>query len=153
MPEARAMLRDVIREVRTFQPFVIDACVLLPDHLHCIWTLPPGDMDFSSRWGKIKAGFSRRAKDILYDEAQLGSSRKKKRESSIWQRRFWEHVIVDERDCLNHMDYIHYNPVKHGLVEQVRDWPYSTFHRLVEQGIYPPQWGTDTVLPGETTGE
>ena len=153
MAEARTMLRSAIHEVRGLHPFVIDAWVLLPDHLHCIWTLPPGDMDYSIRWGKIKAGFSRRASDLLYDESLLGSSRKKKRESSVWQRRFWEHTIGDERDLRRHMDYIHYNPVKHGLVENVRDWPYSTFHRLVQQGIYSQKWGADTVLPAKTTGE
>jgi len=153
MAEARTMLRDAIHEVRGLHPFVIDAWVLLPDHLHCIWTLPPGDMDYSTRWGKIKAGFSRRARDLLYDESLLGSSRKKKRESSVRQRRFWEHTIGDERDLRRHMDYIHYNPVKHGLVENVRDWPYSTFHRLVQQGIYSQKWGVDTMLPAKTTGE
>ena len=153
MPEARIFLREAIQEVRVLHPFVIDAWVLLPEHLHCIWTLPPGDMNYSIRWGKIKAGFSRRARELLYNESLLGSSRKKKRESSIWQRRFWEHTIRDEKDLRSHMDYIHYNPVKHGLVDNVCDWPYSTFHRMVEQGIYPREWATDKALPKKTTGE
>ena len=151
--KARTFLREAVLEVRKQHPFTIDAWVLLPDHLHCIWTLPPGDHDFSGRWGRIKAGFSKRAKTMLHDEALLTKSRKKKRESTIWQRRFWEHVIHDEADLRNHMDYIHYNPVKHGLVEQVCDWPYSTFHRMVAEGIYGRDWGKTPSLPAGMTGE
>ena len=153
MPEARNFLRQAVLDVRKQYPFTIDAWVLLPEHLHCIWTLPPGDHDFSGRWGRIKAGFSRRAKELLHDEALLTRSRKNKRESTIWQRRFWEHAIRDERDLRTHMDYIHYNPVKHGLVEQVCDWPYSTFHRLVDEGIYPRDWGGNMKQPDGMFGE
>ena len=152
-PKARAFLREAVLDVRQQHPFAIDAWVLLPEHLHCIWTLPPGNHDFSKRWGRIKAGFSKRAKELLHDESLLTTSRINKRESTIWQRRFWEHAICDEADLRSHMDYIHYNPVKHGLVEQVCDWPYSTFHRLVVEGIYPRHWGKDMNPPGGTFGE
>ena len=153
LPTARTFLRQAVLDVRRQYPFTIDAWVLLPDHLHCIWTLPPGDSDFSGRWGRIKAGFSKQAKELLYDKGLLSRSRMKKRESTIWQRRFWEHVIRDERDLRIHMDYIHYNPVKHGLVQQVCDWPYSTFHRLVDKGVYPCDWGTDIKIAKGTFGE
>ncbi len=112
---ARTWLRGVIGEVRCEYPFAVEAWVLLPDHLHCIWTLPDGDMNFSKRWGLIKAGFSKRAKGMLDDKSLDSVSRIKHRESTIWQRRFWEHRIRDEEDYRRHMDYIHFNPVKHGL--------------------------------------
>ncbi len=153
IPEARTLLREAVYKVRGQYPFTIDAWVLLPDHLHCIWTLPPGDNDFSGRWGRIKAGFSKRAKPLLHDKSLLAKSRISKRESTIWQRRFWEHAICDEADLRTHMDYIHYNPVKHGLVQQVCDWPYSTFHRLVVEGIYSHDWGMETKFPASTFGE
>lgn len=114
-------------EVQSTHPFRIDAWVLLPEHLHCIWTLPEGDMNFSKRWGLIKANFSRELKG--------------QRTTPVWQNRFWEHLIRDDRDLQTHLDYIHYNPVKHGLVESPKDWPYSTFHRYVQEGFYPLNWG------------
>jgi putative transposase len=140
-PESRAALREVIHAVRHQYPFTIDAWVLLPDHIHCLWTLPADDADFSKRWGLIKAGFSKRMKNCppLYDVTS--PSRKRHRESSIWQRRFWERQVRDEDDFRRHMDYIHFNPVKHGLVTRVTDWPYSTFHRHVANGMYPESWG------------
>ena len=139
-PEAIKHLRDVIVEVRHEHPFSIDAWVLLPDHMHCIWTLPDGDQDYSKRWGLIKSGFSKRARDL--SSANMNSiSRIRHREAAIWQRRFWEHQIRDQEDLNRHIDYIHYNPVKHGLVQRVQDWPFSTFHRYVKAGIYPLDWG------------
>ena len=145
MDVARRCLRDAISEVRGKSPFGVEAWVLLPDHLHCIWTLPGGDVDFSKRWGLIKTGFSKRAKGMLEDASLESVSRRKHRESTIWQRRFWEHRIRNEEDYRRHMDYIHFNPVKHGLVECVRDWSYSTFHRYVQAGIYPVSWGSESV--------
>lgn len=133
----RQALRAAIKAVRVSHPFTIKAWVLLPDHLHCIWTLPPGDADFSVRWSKIKRCVSRQCGLETNRLHRCGQQRK---ESSLWQRRFWEHRIRDEQDYRRHMDYLHYNPVKHGLVAQVGDWPYSTFHRLVRQGIYEPDW-------------
>ncbi|MBK8817026.1 MAG: transposase [Methylococcaceae bacterium] len=133
------LLKEVIRQVKSAHPFEIEAIVILPDHLHAIWTLPENDNDFSTRWGLIKAGFSRR---IEKDE-RVSSSRKSKGERGVWQRRFWEHLIRDEKDFERHVDYVHVNPVKHGLVTQVSQWPYSSFHRYDEKGIYPENWCGD----------
>jgi putative transposase len=130
------LLRESLRKVKAVHPFRIDAMVVLPEHLHCIWTLPPGDADYGTRWGLIKAGFSR---GVSSPEAR-SKSRKKRGERGIWQRRFWEHTIRGEQDFQRHFDYIHWNPVKHGLVERVADWPYSTFHRYALQGILPVDW-------------
>lgn len=130
-------LRSVIADVQSKKTFRIDAIVVLPDHLHCIWTLPPEDADFSSRWHAIKARFSQR---IPMDK-RLSARRKRKSERGIWQRRFWEHQIRDERDFEKHVDYIHFNPVKHGHVQRVIDWPYSSFHRYVKRGVYAEDWG------------
>lgn len=115
LPESRRALRDVISEVKKKHSFKIEAWVLLPDHIHCIWTLPRDDFDFSKRWGLIKAKFSKRVKDLFYREAWLNDSKRKHREATIWQRRFWEHQIRDDNDFELHVDYIHYNPVKHWL--------------------------------------
>ena len=129
-------LREVVRERRARAPFHIDAWVVLPEHMHCMWTLPPGDTDFSARWQAIKTGFSKR----LPPGEPRSASRIGKGERGIWQRRFWEHTIRDDRDYGIHLDYIHFNPVKHGLVTDVGDWPYSSFHRCVAMGFYPAGW-------------
>lgn len=141
LPQSRKALRNAIEATRKLLPFAVEAWVLLPEHLHCIWFLPKDNGDFSKRWGMIKAGFSKQVRASLEQGKQLTASRKKHRESALWQRRFWEHAIRDEQDFRRHVDYIHYNPVKHGLVERVKDWPYSTFHRYVKKGIYPENWG------------
>lgn len=137
----RHALRNGIRTVQLRYPFTIDAWVLLPDHLHCIWTLPRDDAEFGKRWAMIKRYVTRQCGSQLYRDEWMNASKRKRKESTIWQRRFWEHQIRDERDYELHMNYIHYNPVKHGLVEFVIKWPYSTFHRYVRNGIYPPAWG------------
>jgi putative transposase len=152
-PESRTILRQVIGDVRRQYPFTIDAWVLLPDHLHCIWSLPEGDFDYSSRWGLIKAGFTKRAKPIMHREEWVSDSKRKHRESTVWQRRFWEHQIRDETDFQRHVDYIHFNPVKHGLVSQVNAWPYSTFHRYAREGVYIEDWGGEFSVPNEGFGE
>lgn len=139
-PEHVAVLRSVVREVRDVLPFQIDAWVILPDHMHCVWTLPPNDRDFSKRWGLIKAGFTRHVA-AREESVQRTASRLRRREGTVWQRRFWEHEIRNEEDFRLHMDYTHYNPVKHGLVPVVKDWPHSTFHQCVRSGIYPVDWG------------
>jgi putative transposase len=113
----------------------------MSDHLHTIWTLPKGDKDYGKRVGLIKANFSKQAKVWFHNESLMNPSRRDRRETTIWQRRFWEHTIRDEEDLARHFDYIHYNPVKHGLVPRVREWPYSSFHRLVRRKIYPIDWG------------
>ncbi|MEO7255528.1 MAG: transposase [Casimicrobium sp.] len=135
--EHRDALRNAIETVQARRPFTIDAMVLLTDHFHTIWTLPIEDEDFSSRISVIKTLF---AKQIERDDEVVTSSRTARRERGIWQRRFYDHVIRDERDLQNHIDYIHINPVKHGYVQRVQDWPHSSFHRYVRQGLLPMDW-------------
>ncbi len=143
LEESRAALKEVIKETQARMRFGINAWVLLPDHIHCIWTLPAGDSDYSKRWGLIKAGYTKRIGKALAGKAQAeNASRLKHREQLVWQRRFWEHLIRDEKDFAAHCDYIHYNPVKHGLVNAARDWEYSSFGSYVEQGIYSDGWGS-----------
>lgn len=127
------LLRNAVSRVRQRYPFHIDAWVVLPEHLHCVWTLPPGDHDFSVRWRLIKSEFSR----AIPTTEHRPTTGKGSRERGVWQRHFWEHLIRDESDYARHLDYVHVNPVKHGLVAKVRDWPYSTFHRSVAAGTYP----------------
>ncbi len=134
-------LRQVFRKVKAAHPFAIDAMVVLPEHLHCIWTLPQGDANFGMRWNLIKAGFSR----LIPKGERRSGSRVKRGERGIWQRRYWEHLIRDEADFARHVDYIHWNPVKHKWVEQVKDWPYSSFHRYVRLDVYPLEWACDPV--------
>jgi putative transposase len=136
----RVALRGAIETVRATRPFVIDAWVLLPDHLHCIWTLPEGDADFSTRWMMIKRLVSVRCRDAYRRADLMNASKQKHRESTIWQRRFWEHQIRDDDDFAKHADYVHFNPVKHGLVANAAAWPYSTFHRYVKNGTYAADW-------------
>jgi putative transposase len=138
---SQSIVSQVLHEVQARAPFVVEAWVFLPDHWHCIWTLPEGDSDYSKRWGLIKAGFSKRAQPLLEREERYPEIRSGQRTVAIWQKRFWEHVIRDEADWRLHLDYIHYNPVKHGLVEHVRAWPHSSFHRFVEQGCYEMNLG------------
>ena len=130
------LLRDAVKTVRRRYPFIIHGWVVLPDHLHCVIELPPGDTDFARRWRLIKLVFSR---GLPVDEPR-SLQRLKRGERGIWQRRYWEHLIRDERDFQAPLDYVHVNPLKHGLVARVADWSYSTFHRLVEQGVYPLDW-------------
>ena len=127
------LLRDSVRRVRKTRPFAIDAWVVLPDHLHCIWTLPPGDADFSTRWRLIKSTFS----EGLPAAERLSAVRQRRGERGIWQRRFWEHAIRDDADFAAHMDYAHFNPVKHGYVDSVAAWPYSTFKASVRRPDCP----------------
>jgi putative transposase len=120
------LLRSAFRLVKDHHPFIIDAIVIMPEHLHTIWTLPEEDMDYPARWALIKAGFSR----SLAKGEQISRSRQNKGERGIWQRRYWEHMIRDEEDFAQHVDYIHFNPVKHGHVSNPMEWPYSSIHRL-----------------------
>jgi len=138
---ARKCLRNAIAEVRKTRPFDINAVVLLPDHLHMLWTLPADDGDFSVRWRLIKSEFTERYLQAGGREGVLSASRKKRGERGIWQRRFWDHVIRNELDFERHLDYIHYNPAKHGYVTCSRDWPYSSFDRWGQRGVYDPHWG------------
>ena len=131
------LLRDVVRRVRRKHPFHIDGWVILPDHMHCVWTLPAGDYDYSMRIRLIKTLFSK----ALPKNEYRSEVRQQNGERGIWQRRFWEHTISDDHDYATHMDYLHYNPVKHGHVSAVADWPYSTFSKLVQLDVYPQDWG------------
>lgn len=135
------LLRSVVRKARARRPFHIDAWVILPEHMHCIWTLPEGDSDYSARWRDIKVQFVRGLPKTEF----LDPARERRRERGIWQRRFWEHTIRSEYDFATHFNYVHLNPHKHGYVTRVRDWPYSTFHRAVAEGIYQVDWLADEV--------
>jgi putative transposase len=143
----RQVLREAIK-IQDDRPFTIEAIVLLPDHLHCIWTLPPEDVDYSTRWGRIKEEFTRRYLDLGGREASVSDSRTKHAERGVWQRRFWEHACRDQDDLNRCFDYIHWNPVKHGLVQLPREYPHSSFHRFVAAGAYPLDWGSGDPVPG-----
>ncbi|WP_315834562.1 REP-associated tyrosine transposase [Bradyrhizobium prioriisuperbiae] len=132
------ILRSAFRQTQSKQPFAIDAIVILPDHLHAMFTLPTGDSDFPGRWRRIKGYFSTRL-------IVLGTAEKRRRNGdlALWQRRFWEHTIRDDDDFARHVDYIHLNPVKHGLVSRVRDWPLSSFQRYVREDLLPEDWAGD----------
>jgi putative transposase len=143
------LLRIAFRDARRRHPFEIDAIVVLPDHLHAIWTLPEDDADFGRRWRLIKSAFSRG----LPGGECISASRVAKGERGIWQRRYWEHTLRDEADFERHVDYIHFNPVKHGHARRVQDWPHSSFHRMVRLGIYPLDWAGDVAQDGRGFGE
>ncbi len=131
-------LRQAVRKAKAARPFHIDAWVVLTDHMHCIWTLPEGDSDYSGRWRDIKKRFVKglpKTESIRFRPRRRG-------ERGIWQRRFWEHTIRTEADYEHHFNYVHLNPVKHGLVSRVTDWPYSSFHKYVLTGVYPENWMT-----------
>jgi len=130
-------LREVYRTIQQRRPFETIAICVLPDHLHAIWELPEGDGDFSSRWSLIKSSFSRG----LGPAPARSTSKIAKREKGIWQWRYWEHAIRDGADFERHVDYIHFNPVKHGYVARVADSPHSSFHRYVERGLLTSDWG------------
>ena len=150
-PDNVELLRQAFQYTMQQHPIEIDAFVLLPDHLHTVWTLPKGDYNYSTRWRLIKSYFSRHCQD-KYDGV-ISTSRQGKQERAFWQRRFWEHLIRDNQDFVNHVEYIHYNPVKHGLVAAPKDWEHSSFHRYVEAGLYDEMWGAgDEVLFQATIG-
>jgi putative transposase len=130
------VLRLAFRRVRARHPFAIEAAVILPDHLHAIWTLPDGDADFATCWRLIKSGFSH----ALPRGERISASRAAKGERGIWQRRYLEHALRGEDDFVRHLDYIHFNPVKHGHVVRVRDWPYCSFRRWIRFRAYPVDW-------------
>ena len=138
-------LRAAFRLTRQSQPFVIDAVVVLPDHLHIVMTLPVADADYPNRWRLIKRRFT---DAVVKTGAPV--ARHRNGEYALWQRRFWEHTIRDDTDFERHVDYIHFNPVKHGLVARVQDWPHSSFHRYVRSGVVPEDWGGDF---GEVQGK
>lgn len=129
-------LREAVKKVKVTYPFEIHAWVVLPEHMHCIIELPDHNADYATRWRLIKSYFSKSLPKIEYQS----NVRILRKERGIWQRRYWAHLITDEKDYQAHMDYVHINPVKHGLVSEVKSWPYSTFHRYVAMGVYPENW-------------
>jgi len=139
------VLRAAVEKTRRRYPFVIDAIVVLPDHIHAVWTLPPGDADFSLRWRLIKSRFAQ----ALPKQERISDVRRARNERGIWQRRFWEHLIRNEADYVRHVEYCYINPVKHALVSGARDWPHSSFHRDVRAGIFPKDWAGDVDASGE----
>ena len=134
-----AHLKQAFKQTIEKHPFRINAIVILPNHLHTIWTLPENDANFSMRWTLIKSSFSR----CMPKSEWLSSSRRRAKQRGIWQRRFWEHEIRNDVDFENHVNYIHFNPVKHGYVKRVCDWPHSSFHRFVAAGVLPQDWGIE----------
>jgi len=135
---ARRCLKEAFERTQSRRPFETIAFCLLFDHVHCIWKLPEDDADYSKRWSSIKGQFSKAYLNLCGQHRRVSPSRSRKGEVCIWQRRFWEHQIRDERDLQHHVDYIHYNPVKHGLVQDLEDWPWSTYHKYVKERLYDP---------------
>jgi putative transposase len=142
-----AVLRSAFRIARRERPFDIDAVVILPEHLHVVMTLPSDDADYSSRWRRIKGLFSHSV------AKKLGLRPNTRGEHVLWQSRFWEATIRDESDLERHIDYIRYNPIKHGLVSRVTDWPYSSFHQYVRHGLLPDDWAGDARVGAQGYGE
>jgi len=138
---SRELLRSAWMDVRKRFPFTTIAVCLLPDHMHCIWSLPDGYANDSVRWKEVKRLFTKGYLAQVGPGGTRNETRMKRNEAAIWQRRFWEHTVRDQEDLNRHMDYVHYNPVKHGLVERVVDWPWSSFHRYVTEGYYGDDWG------------
>jgi len=137
---APQLLRDVLREVRTRWPFEVDAIVVVPDHLHAIWTLPTEDSDYSKRWAWVKKEFTKRWLQSGHSERVRSSGRAHDGRRGVWQPKFWEHAIRDERDLERHVEYIHYNPVKHGAARCPHEWRWSSFARWVRAGIHAADW-------------
>jgi len=137
---ARDILHQVWAEVKERFYFDTIAICLLPDHLHCIWRLPEGDANYPVRWKEIKRRFTLRYLAEVGPGEERNLSRQKKHEAAVWQRRYWEHTLSSQEDIEEHLDYIHYNPIKHGYVKQSSNWPFSSFSRYVKQGIYEPDW-------------
>ncbi|HFE39493.1 MAG TPA: transposase [Gammaproteobacteria bacterium] len=140
-PSSIELLREAFRTIKARKPFEIEAIVVLPDHIHCLWKLPEDDHDFSGRWREIKKYVTKRMTNI----------RNSRKEGDIWQRRFWEHQIRNETDWRNHMDYIHYNPVRHGYVTAPGNWRWSSFHQWAAKGAYELCWGANE-MPDEIKG-
>ena len=149
LPEVRTALRNAINQTRQIMPFEIIALVLLPDHLHCIWTLPAGDSDYSKRWSMIKRKVSKTCQHLAAPKIKTT----KQNTINFWQKRFWEHQIRNEKDLENHLNYIHYNPVKHGLCQTASKWQFSTLHRYIKQHKYSEDWGEGINIPEGTGNE
>ena len=149
---ARATLRQAIETVHAGRPWNTVAVVLLPDHLHALWELPRGDDEFTTRWKLIKTRFTRAMIAQGWVTGPQSASRRRRQEHDLWQRRFWDHLIRGEEDLRRHIDYIHWNPVKHGYAARPADWPHSSIHRYIRQGILPPDWGCGPISIPDTIG-
>ena len=141
-------LRQCVTDVRNRHSFEVDAMVVMPDHLHALWTLPVDDDNFATRWMLVKQAFTKRLRARGALDGSSGQARRANGEVTLWQRRYWEHQIRNEDDYARHVDYIHFNPVKHGLVRRAIDWPHSSFHRFVRKGRLPADWGISAVISG-----
>ncbi|QDT46105.1 Transposase IS200 like protein [Symmachiella dynata] len=148
-PAARSFLGRVIRECRQRWPMFINAMVLLPDHLHTIWTLPSGDDRYAARWGWIKKEFAKHWVERGGKQQSISSSRRNQRRHGVWQPRYWEHTIEDDNDFERHFDYIHYNPVKHRFAGCPKNWQWSSFHRWVKSGVYAENWACGNVVQNQ----
>jgi len=150
--ESIELLRESFRQVKQKRPFIVEAAVVLPDHLHCIWTLPDDDTDYSTRWRLIKTWFTKHCDEkykLIPNKARVN-----KNQQAIWQHRYWEHCLKDETDFNHHVDYIHYNPVKHQYVKRPSEWKYSSIHRYINAGVLPYDWGgSDIIIPDDVGGE
>ena len=147
--QATRLLGHIFRACRSQLPFQTEAIVLLPEHIHTIWTLPRGDVRYSQRWGWIKKEFTKRWLSAGGEDRSISNGRRRERRHGIWQPRFWEHTIESEDDFDAHLDYVHYNPVKHGHVYCPKDWKKSSFHRWVRLGVYPADWGSGVDQPAK----
>ncbi len=147
LQQNRRLLGEAFRECKRAWPFEMNAIVLLPDHLHAIWTLPPGDENYSGRWSVIKTSFTKRYLAQGDRDWRVSAGKQRERRRGVWQRRFWEHTIEDEDDFEIHFDYIHYNPVKHRLARCPHEWEPSSFHRWVKKRVYPDNWGCGEFPP------
>lgn len=136
----RTLLRDAIAQTRRERPFDLIASALLPDHLHLILQLPVGDADFSTRIAAIKARFTRTFLEAGGEESSQSQARTRSEYRGVWQARFWEHLVRDENDLIDCIEYVHYNPVKHGVAPGAHAWEWSSFGRFVERGHYPREW-------------
>lgn len=145
------VLRLAYRKTQNKKPFITEAMVVLPEHVHALWTLPENDADYANRIRLFKSHFTRQLPNEL--KQTTNANRQKHKQTGVWQLRYWEHTIRDEQDFINHVNYIHYNPVKHGYVKHVKDWEYSTFHKHVKNGVYDEDWGSDYQIVDVNFGE
>lgn len=144
-----AELRACLKTVKERHPFEIEAMVVLPEHIHALWRLPVDDGDYSTRWMLLKQAFTRRLDELGLLPPEEEKPRGRRGERSVWQRRFWERQVTGDEDLARHIDYIHFNPVKHGWVLRPRDWPYSSLHRFVREGRLPQDWGISAAIEGQ----
>ncbi len=144
---SRRCLREAITRVQEERPFTLFAIALLPEHLHCVWILPPGEADYSTRWSFIKSVFTKAYLRGGGKETMPTNEQRNQNSRGVWQPRFWEHTCRDHDDLKRCVDYLHWNPVKHQLVRRASDYPWSSFHKFVQMGEYSPDWGSEDPCP------